>query len=592
MFLLFTPSMATIFTACDCDFATTKGIVSLDQPEFCTSLTDGGTNMSSVDYTLFIKRKPPMKFKGYICEMWVKYKKIVGSFWIGDFDTTFSQKTLHVDADTCWRMINDQKCGMGLEENDMIKSDTIYSFQREPEGEGAWFSTKEYSVVNCHAREINLYQEEQGGHIVSPLGELNDDLTTEHYPINNNIIVWHYTDALKHYQLTCDPTPILQGKGVSYSSKINHGKIMDKDNQLEFIYDNTTVLTLCNGTAPVYKVLGVPDTYIHVIKTTSQNKRVRRELERALRPYRPIAKGKIRLMNKEDGYLTSLNAYEQLTLQYEHEPVDTTDNGVNHVQKFELGNDYILRIQDTTFCMGVRQNNSTIVIPFNNKTRSLARWTQEQTKELLVDIKVPIDEKYRNIIQASWIYDPNRKFIVDMDFNTCLTWYQNTLTLMECGRSEVVDNQKWEFKTLPGYEANLKWETVVEGTSQSKPSTRIPTNMIGEGSLKLKSGGCLSVNKMFDDVRLFPCAKPGEKMDETRQLFEYKTDYTIRRKNTNVCIGVALFEDDVFQVKLEPCVTETTRWHLTETGQLEAMIPYRFMTLTYCLAQQIRLNFS
>jgi len=368
---------ATIFTACDCDFATTKGIVDLGTPEYCNSIKTGDVSTTPVNYTLFIKRKPPMRFKGFICEMWIKYKKIVGSFWIGDFDTTYEQKTLHVTSDICWRMINDQKCGMGSEENDMIKSDTTYSFQREPEGEGAWFSTKEYSVINCHAREITLYQEMQGGPIVSPLGELNNDVTSEQFQLNTNIITWHFTDALRQYQTTCDPTAILQGKGDSYASVGEHGKIMDRINQLEFIYDRTNILTLCNGSAPVHKIFGVPDTYISVIPTSLPKPRNKRNV--ALRSYRVVAQGTIRLFGTEDGFLTSIDTEGQLDLQYEHEPVPDRDPGISYKQKYELGNDYILKISNTDYCVGLQTFDQRKDV--NEKPKTVATLCAEKSKK-------------------------------------------------------------------------------------------------------------------------------------------------------------------------------------------------------------------
>ncbi|KZS02612.1 Uncharacterized protein APZ42_000275 [Daphnia magna] len=42
---------------------------------------------------------------------WTKTKKITGSFWIGSFDTVYSQETILITPLECWQMVNDKKCG-------------------------------------------------------------------------------------------------------------------------------------------------------------------------------------------------------------------------------------------------------------------------------------------------------------------------------------------------------------------------------------------------------------------------------------------------------------------------------------------------
>ncbi|KAI9555943.1 hypothetical protein GHT06_018484 [Daphnia sinensis] len=54
--------------------------------------------------------------------------KITGSFWIGSFDTIYSQETKLITPLECWRLVNDKKCG----ENNMQTGPTSISFIATP----------------------------------------------------------------------------------------------------------------------------------------------------------------------------------------------------------------------------------------------------------------------------------------------------------------------------------------------------------------------------------------------------------------------------------------------------------------------------
>jgi hypothetical protein len=92
--LLFTYSALPLYIpVCDCNEAKTRGILDINKPYYCEK---GKTDTArkprlTTDYTLITKKKPTVTWKGWSCQQWVKSKKIIGSFWIGSFDTTFSQ---------------------------------------------------------------------------------------------------------------------------------------------------------------------------------------------------------------------------------------------------------------------------------------------------------------------------------------------------------------------------------------------------------------------------------------------------------------------------------------------------------------------
>ena len=169
--LLFTYSTWPLnVPVCDCNKAKTRGILDINKPYYCQNgaITPHKPRITST-YTLVTKQKPIVTWKGWSCQQWVKSIKIVGSFWIGSFDTIPSQQTRLVSALECWEMINSRKCG----ENLMQSSATTLSFTASPTGEGKWYATREYHALNCLVEEITLKQNPDEHLIESPFGLLN-----------------------------------------------------------------------------------------------------------------------------------------------------------------------------------------------------------------------------------------------------------------------------------------------------------------------------------------------------------------------------------------------------------------------------------
>lgn len=137
----------TIYSSvCDCKNAKTRGILDINSPYYCDkdNLEINHQRRFPTNYTLMTKQKPIKTWKGWTCKQWVKTKKITGSFWIGSFDTVFSQETKLITPLECWDMVNDKKCGG----NNMQSSPTTISFTATPTGEGAWYATREYHGRN------------------------------------------------------------------------------------------------------------------------------------------------------------------------------------------------------------------------------------------------------------------------------------------------------------------------------------------------------------------------------------------------------------------------------------------------------------
>ncbi|KZS01726.1 Uncharacterized protein APZ42_001522, partial [Daphnia magna] len=80
----------------------------------------------------FCNKKPAATWKRWTSRQWNKTKKITASFWIGSYDTAYSQETILITPLECWWMVNDKKCG----DNDMQVGPTGLTFTATPTGEG------------------------------------------------------------------------------------------------------------------------------------------------------------------------------------------------------------------------------------------------------------------------------------------------------------------------------------------------------------------------------------------------------------------------------------------------------------------------
>ena len=61
----------------------------MSDPYYCKIKPIDRNLPTRMDYTLMTKIKPVQKWTGYTCSQWVKTKRVVGSFWIGAFDTNY-----------------------------------------------------------------------------------------------------------------------------------------------------------------------------------------------------------------------------------------------------------------------------------------------------------------------------------------------------------------------------------------------------------------------------------------------------------------------------------------------------------------------
>ena len=264
LFLLFLvlyilPTDAIYKSVCDCSKPKAKGLLNLNDPYYCKTTPPDHSEERQKDYELITTVRPAQKWKAYTCSQWIKTKRIVGSFWVGSFDTTYFHDSKIVQPDDCWNMVMNKKCGG----NTIVHSGTTYTFSSEPVGDGKWYSTNDYTTLNCLAEEITMSQETPTSPLHSPFGYHNVSIQSEKFIFNHNTIVWRTQNVVN---TTCSTTSLIHGTGkYSTSNEKQRGRLLDESKQIEILFNNIRLKICQPGLAPPltgFAVMGLPDIFI------------------------------------------------------------------------------------------------------------------------------------------------------------------------------------------------------------------------------------------------------------------------------------------------------------------------------------------
>jgi hypothetical protein len=202
-------------------------------------------------------------------------KKIFESFWVGSFDTTYSQGTHLVSPLECWEMVNNKKYG----ENAMQSGATTLSFTASPVGDGKWYTTRKFHALNCLAEEITLRQDTTEGPIESQLGMLNATQADRQITYNHNTIVWGdltTTDSGTTYLLHGQAYLELTHSG----EHTNRSRLVDNFRQIKITFYN--IPTVRELRQPLFIVEGIPKTFL--LFPTATNERIYRVYKSVFAP--------------------------------------------------------------------------------------------------------------------------------------------------------------------------------------------------------------------------------------------------------------------------------------------------------------------
>ncbi|XP_045035875.1 LOW QUALITY PROTEIN: uncharacterized protein LOC123476928 [Daphnia magna] len=450
----------TIFSSvCDCNYVKTRGILDINSPYYCQNPSTNHQPRYLTNYTLMTKQNPVKTWKGWTCKQWIKTKKITGSFWIGSFDTVYSQETKLLSAIECWEMVNNKKCGGNL----MQAGTTTLSFTSTPTGEGKWYAIKEYHALNCLAEEITLKQETPESFVESPFGFLNTTQQEGEYTQNHNTIVWGDRSTN-----SSNSQIIFKGEGyielTNSMINVNTSRLLDNNKQIEITFSNKPDINNKEFAQPGFKVVGMPLTFLIFpnqvnVDTWSCNEyadpiasKVKRSTNNEIEFLDNRAKkeamgkrlysisyawGSIRMGNpiitnvEENGIMTKKDtiAYlmvngssinTQVSVHNQYDIQDPLPTGT----KFEYIVDHSIRFMNTNICIVANENNQIMA---ENCTEKTSRWILD-------------------LINYQWI---------SLETGLCITLHDEEegrvrlATLKTCSRQGTIsENQQWVIEIL------------------------------------------------------------------------------------------------------------------------------------------------
>ena len=383
-FLTFLPVNSIVTSVCVCTKPKTRGLVDLSDPKYCGTINATYPKLGNriADYRIFSKSQNTLTWKGFVCSEWIHTKKITGSFWIGSFDIVFSHKTKQVEPSECWKIINNKKCGG----NSVISTGTTYSFQQEPVGEGKWYSTREYQVLNCLAQQVTLKQETQNGPIISPFGYHNISILEGKIINNHNTIVWRSSEIVNGNgeKRNCGTKVILEGKGqisvtLIKDSRTETGRLVDDSKQIEILFHHSET-QLCGEIRHAHAVIGLPETHIalghalsdYMIRKKKPAERHRREIHTDFSKFlsdvelnknkkrfgTAFAYGKIQQLTGETLVLTTHGVDRSVYLDNKMDDQNPAQAMSNLTQSFVYTIDQTLRIDHTNNCLMAKKSIS------------------------------------------------------------------------------------------------------------------------------------------------------------------------------------------------------------------------------------------
>ena len=347
-------------TACDCSAVDNLGLLAFQDPEICRY--DVISTPIKSEYLMMARETIEIEWDGFTCAAWVKEKKIEGYFF-GAYDTTFDTYVVTVSEDECKHMQKFKTC-FG---NQLIWNGEFYQFEKSPSGEGAWMQTVTYKTVNCIVKAIKLSKSCEDCSIKSSFGKLSNDSAVQTAVHNHVRFIWENPKRSKPQ--TCELTKIIEGTGyVTRHSELAY-RLVDNDNQLEFIYNPSTI-TKCEH-ENINQILGLPDAFLS-IKQQMQRPLVEHEL------FKHKTWGTISIDQNFSSLCVELNQnLKSLTLKQ-------CSNSINQLFR-KIGNEVTFSDQEIAKCkfetlpniqkFCVEWDNSSTLIPHNAQPTHIGKYT-------------------------------------------------------------------------------------------------------------------------------------------------------------------------------------------------------------------------
>ena len=575
------PTDAIYKSVCDCSKPKAKGLLNLNDPYYCKTLPPEHSEEKLKDYEIITTVKPAQKWKAYTCSQWVKTKRIVGSFWIGSFDTTYFHDSMFVEPADCWNMVMNKKCGG----NTIIQSGTTYTFSSEPVGDGKWYSTTDYKTLNCLAEEITMSQETPTSPLHSPFGYHNVSIQSEKFIFNHNTIVWRTQNVVN---TTCSTSSLIHGTG-KYSTSIekHRGRLLDETKQIEILF-NISRIEICQpGLAPAltgFAVMGLPDTFILIQGIGKDEKESDGKRKRSIDGVVTFDNSENNKIDSPDYDLDAFSPPEIGLADFEYLEKQLNEKNRLHNMSYAWGRikHYSSREDDTlsSYSTGMEMRLTYTFTPellalntahdFNQQFIYLIDQTIRKDKTNLCVTTTPwrhgnFTDRYITLKECSrhtsrWIFDKESRQLIEEKTLLCLGLTDEfEVMLQTCSRNSLNSSQMWEFENW-----NLSPELLelyppmtiddledVRREFQGK-TTSITINKdvtLNFGRFyngHISNDSCLAVSNRYvtDNLILKSCTADSE----YELNFEYLRDGTIRPFQSVMCIRA-----DRHNATLRPC---------------------------------------
>ena len=239
-------------TACNCEHAEVIGLMDIQQPAYCD---DKIKNQKPVidKYEFFITEEPHTTWKGHLCMIWLKERKVTG-FFFGSYDTVDSMSIKTVSTAECKNLIDTHDCdGNRMEET----SPRLFSYKASPKTVGSWMQTLTDVIQNCVVQEITLKKDCLDCPITSPFGILTNSSNATSVITHDATVVWELPKLNEDEK--CSLKRVHVGSGVITKFEDDSLKFIDEANQLEFHYKSETT-RICDHT--FHKLTTIDNAYI------------------------------------------------------------------------------------------------------------------------------------------------------------------------------------------------------------------------------------------------------------------------------------------------------------------------------------------
>ncbi len=261
--VFFRPGSGMEITTCDCEKPVFVGLIDSSEPNYCRDTLE--EDSQDVIYEVIEQVEPPLSNVGYLCRQWLRQKKITG-FFLGGYDTVFTETPYEATPQDCWQMAYTKKCGG----NPMKVVGRAASFTREPEGEGVWMDIVVKTLFNCELEEFNVTQDCFNCPIRSPFGALTESTTNEKRSTRKGHLTYVWNKPIAHPD-HCTYKIVRKGLGTllgMYNSSAR--SLRDDRNQLEYIISGTPE-KICSF-ENCYKSEGLPNTFVRFTKSDNSER--------------------------------------------------------------------------------------------------------------------------------------------------------------------------------------------------------------------------------------------------------------------------------------------------------------------------------